>query len=312
MSEKKVRKGTPKYEKIVAMVKEITDQYDMKLTLRQIYYRLVAKEVIPNKISQYKDLSAILVEARKNGDIDSDIFEDKTRTSKVKNTYLNSKKSVMEWYFGWMQDNMKYYSVDRWYKQQSKVFVVLEKQALESVFGQICSKLEITLIVNRGYNSFTQLKELADNMKRANPDLPRYFLMFGDFDPTGHDIVRNFRDQITELDIAGEYFDIAINQQQIDQYNLPPQPVKTTDSRAKKFIEDYGSGVVELDALEPHILQDLVETNVNQYFDQNIYEEAMDIQADYRAYLGKVAEKLGDRLPEILEEIENESEESDE
>jgi hypothetical protein len=298
-----------KYEKVIPIVKEILETYDMKLTLRQIYYRLVAKEVIPNKVSEYKSLSANLVKARKNGDIKTDAIEDKTRTSKVTHSYCNNPEFTLKWNFKYFHKSMKGYTIDKWYKQKSKVFVVLEKQALESVFSQICNKLGVTLIVNRGYNSFTQLSELAEKMKSNNGNLPRYFLMFGDFDPTGHDIIRNFQDQLRELDISGEYFDIAINKQQIDEYNLPPQPVKTTDSRTKKWSEEHGSGVVELDALEPPVLQEMVNDAILQYYDNDIYQEVLVLQGKHREYFNSVVDSLQESFTEILAELEEDEEE---
>jgi hypothetical protein len=54
-------RNLPSYEETVAVALEIFDQYDTAITLRQLYYRLVARLLIPNTINSYKRLSRIMV-----------------------------------------------------------------------------------------------------------------------------------------------------------------------------------------------------------------------------------------------------------
>jgi len=68
-----------KKDKILKAVQNVISSYTQKLTLRQIYYRLVSKLVIKNTISQYKYLSRILEDARKDGLIPYKAIEDRTR-----------------------------------------------------------------------------------------------------------------------------------------------------------------------------------------------------------------------------------------
>ena len=69
-----------KYEATVAAVNQIIGQYSIPLTLRQIYYRLVAKGLIPNRRSAYNGLSAQLVKAREAGEVDERRINDRTRS----------------------------------------------------------------------------------------------------------------------------------------------------------------------------------------------------------------------------------------
>jgi len=57
----------PTYPEIVGAVNKILGEYDFPLTVRQIYYRLVAANLIPNTRSAYNQLSSWLVKARENG-----------------------------------------------------------------------------------------------------------------------------------------------------------------------------------------------------------------------------------------------------
>ena len=58
-----------KYNDLIPQVNTILSQYTFQLTLRQVYYRLVAAGQIPNQRSSYNGLSAQLVKARENGDV---------------------------------------------------------------------------------------------------------------------------------------------------------------------------------------------------------------------------------------------------
>jgi hypothetical protein len=69
------------------------------------------------------------------------------------------------------------------------------------------------------------------------------------------------RDGIT-FDEACEVRRIALNMDQIKKYNPPPNPAKTTDGRAKKYIARFGHESWELDALSPKVLAGLVRSRV--------------------------------------------------
>ena len=80
-------------------------------------------------------------------------------------------------------------------------------------------------------------------------------LYAGDHDPSGEDIDRDF---IARTDCWDEVRRVALTAAQVEQYALPPQPGKETDSRAAGFVERHGRLVqVELDALPPDVLRDL-------------------------------------------------------
>lgn len=53
---------------IVEEAADIVASYDTGVTLRQLFYRLVAAQLIPNTESAYKGLSSKTAEARRNGD----------------------------------------------------------------------------------------------------------------------------------------------------------------------------------------------------------------------------------------------------
>lgn len=247
----------------------VINTYTDKLTLRQIYYRLVAKQIIENNISEYKYLSKVLVAARKSGQIGWDKMEDRTRSVEDHTGHYTSE---LDFFQGRLDDVFNahdeyFLSTDLY--QPELTIVLLEKQALEAIFDRVCRQYDAILVVCRGYNSLTQLYELYEIL--AKLDKPLHVRFFSDFDPTGLDIQRNFAEQAADLGMQFASFErIALTEELIAQYKLPSVPAKSTDSRAKS----WGSkGVVELDALDPAVLRQLIEAAIKEHFDMAIYSE---------------------------------------
>jgi hypothetical protein len=109
------------------------------------------------------------------------------------------------------------------------------------------------------------------------------FIYAGDFDPSGEDIQRDF---LARTDCWQAQHRIALNPSQIAQYNLPPLPGKTTDSRAGGFIARHGQLMqVELDALDPNVLRDLYRDEIMRYFDEDLWMESKAREARERKQL---------------------------
>lgn len=85
------------------------------------------------------------------------------------------------------------------------------------------------------------------------------------------------RDITDRLELFGadvEVQRIALNRDQIDEFNPPPNPAKLSDSRAGAYIEEFGTESWELDALEPKVLTSLIRTHVADLTDASLLERA--------------------------------------
>lgn len=281
------------------------------MTLRQLYYRFVAKDLIDNKQSQYQYLGEAIKEARLEGSIEWDWIEDRTRSTDAGDhnggEYVDPDARFNHRLQQLKATPQQYYRPE-WEKQPNYVEVWVEKEALAGVFANVCEDLNVVSFPNRGYTSITMLKEAADRFREelkkpvADPyDRRRgHILYFGDFDPSGQDIERNIRDKLSNtfhVDVNVER--IALTRRQIDHYELPPQPAKQTDARYESFVKKHGDMAVELDALPPEHLRELIRDAVNNYFDETIYEdEVKPAQQEEREY-------LRDRVDSVLVDTES-------
>lgn len=76
---------------------------------------------------------------------------------------------------------------------------------------------------------------------------------------------------------------IGLTQQQIKKHKLPPNPTKLTDSRSDSYIKEFGKICWEVDALNPKTLTEIVELNIQNHididlFNKNIVREKKDIK----------------------------------
>jgi hypothetical protein len=72
-----------KYEPIVKATNEIISQYKIRLTIRQIYYRIVSPpyQLFENVMRNYKQFDRILTRARERGDVNWRAIEDRARST---------------------------------------------------------------------------------------------------------------------------------------------------------------------------------------------------------------------------------------
>lgn len=256
---------------------KVISKYTTKLTLRQIYYRLVTKLIIPNTKSNYKYLSRALVDGRLSGAIAWARMEDKTRDFSIGDRAL---WGAQEWFDSDLEDfknSGNNYSFPHWHKQPEYVEVWCEKEALENLFLSQTRKHRVVCGICRGYPSIAWLRDASIRIKIALAHPEHIFenatiFYFGDFDPSGKDIERNITDRLQKTFLTSVNVEcVAITPAQIKKYKIPSMPTKTSDARAKAHIQKYGAvSSVELDALEPDVLEKMIGDSILTKFDDSI------------------------------------------
>ena len=241
------------------------------MTLRQVFYRLVAAQIIENTQAKYKSLSRTLVRARQEEMIPWDWIEDR----------LRQPRAVPMWsgLDDFADTALRAYRRDVWDSQVDYVEVWLEKDALSGIFQRTLYDYGVTLNVGRGYDSWSSIWTASRRYERERAEGGRdtTILHFGDFDPSGQDMVRSLEERLGFFGCWPTIEKIAITLEDIDYYDLPPNPAKRTDSRAAGFVAQHGDNCVELDALPPDILQERIIESVEGLMD---LEALSDTKAD--------------------------------
>ncbi len=280
---------------IIEHAQDIITEYaaqNYALTLRQLYYQFVARDLLANTQANYKRLGSIITDARLAGLISWTAIEDRTRSLSELSTWSSAQSIV--------RSCVASFRMDLWRTQPHYVEVWVEKEALAGVIESVCSRddIRVPYFSCRGYVSASAMWEAAQRIMRRAAYRPAVILHLGDHDPSGIDMTRDIAARIDEFADHHQHPQpitidrIALNRDQIDEYNPPPNPAKLTDSRASDYIKKHGRSSWELDALEPAVLADLISSRVLSLQDQNAWEDAEDLEQHHRERLEEAAELM--------------------
>lgn len=222
-----------------------------RLTLRQLYYQLVSRNLITNEEKSYKKLSSLISDARLAGLVDWDAIEDRARAPRRHPEFEDLAALV--------EAALYSYRLPRWRDQPSYAELWVEKDALAGVLEPLAREHHVTLMVNKGYSSQSAMYEASKRFIEAEARGQTLHLFYlGDHDPSGEDMVRDIRERLLMFGVAVKVQKIALTMAQVRQYNPPPNPTKVTDPRATAYIAEHGDSSWEVDALPPDVLVRLI------------------------------------------------------
>jgi len=249
---------------------DVLSGYTEGITIRQLYYRLVAAHGMTNDIRHYKRADEAVTQARWDGVIRFDQIIDRER-SMYGRTEADEKDLVYEIERGkeQVQAWMESYHLERWSNQPNYIEVWIEKKALQGVFEGPCREYSVGLGPCKGYSSLTFLHDAKARFETAKDQGKNlHILYFGDYDPSGKDIPRSLQVNIERMGIVIDVHHIALNKAQITAMRLPGVPPKQSDSRTANWT---GGDVVELDAVEPRTLEKMCRDAIKKYFDEDLF-----------------------------------------
>lgn len=258
------------------------------LTLRQLYYQFVARDLLQNKQSEYKRLGSIINDGRLAGLIDWSAIEDRTRNLRTHSSWGSPSEIVSA--------VAKQYREDLWSNQPYRPEVWIEKDALLGVIEPACIRFRVPYFACRGYSSQSEQYAAGKRFARAIDDgaIPIVFHL-GDHDPSGMDMTRDNEDRLALF--AEDYVEVrrlALNYDQISRYRPPPNPAKESDSRSGPYIEKFGSSSWELDALDPRLIDDLIDDAITGILDGPQWDADLADEEEARSVLAQASTRWKD------------------
>lgn len=300
------------------------------LTLRQLYYQFVARGLIPNTNQSYKRLGSIVNKARMAGLLDWAYIVDRTRNIAGIGSFGTPDEYIrgIADYFTvdhWVDQP---YYVEVWVEKEALAGVVqraanrfdvpyfscrgyVSQSELWGAGRRIGRQLDqgkSVLILHLGDHDPSGIDMTRDIRERLElftttdfyeDNAGGIYLDEGDEDDEGN-ITRSGVEAVKRAmaertlfpdDDPIEIRRIALNMDQVLQYNPPPNPAKMTDSRVAGYIEQHGRQSWELDALDPSTLTDLIALHIDEVVDPELWDEHDEIQNRERARLSYVADR---------------------
>lgn len=281
----------PKTKATIAQANKIIAEYTASgfaLTLRQLYYQFVARGFIANTMQSYKRLGSIINDGRLAGLIDWNAIEDRTRNLQGLSTW-DSPASMI-------RSAEASFLIDKWATQDWHVEVWIEKDALTGVIAGVCNENQVDFFSCRGYTSQSEMWSAGQRLARYDQSV---IIHLGDHDPSGLDMSRDIEERLNMFMSSGtlEFRRVALNMDQIQKYNPPPNPTKLTDSRSDKYVQQHGTDSWELDALDPKVISDLIQETIYEYRDPDQWDIQVEREEGMKAQLTKCREKW----PQVVE-----------
>ncbi len=252
------------------------------LTLRQLYYQFVARDIIPNTKKEYDKLGVIISKARLAGLIDWDAIVDLTRTTNQNNHFKSLKDILIT--------AAETYHLNTRADQDIYIEVWVEKEALLGVIEPVCRQLDVLYLACRGYYSQTAMWQAAQRIIGKETVI----LHLGDHDPSGLDMTRDIKDRLALFGTNAKVERIALNMNQVEQYNPPPNFATLTDTRSSDYIAQYGNRSWELDALEPRVIAGLITDAVDGYTDFDKRQAKIEEESEHKLKLAYIADNWGE------------------
>ncbi|MCK5012204.1 MAG: hypothetical protein KAS66_00130 [Candidatus Omnitrophica bacterium] len=281
---------------LIDQADDIISEYDTAgyiLTVRQLYYQFVARGIIANSERSYKNLGRIITKARMSGMLSWSSIEDRNRQH---HGYWYDEDELSP-----IKDLPDYIRFDRWARQEYYIEVWVEKEALGNVVSRACKPFLIPHMACKGYLSASEAWRSGRRFRNKIVGGKRCILIhLGDHDPSGIDMTRDNIDRLnifTGFPEEVEVIRLALNMDQVEEYQPPPNPTKISDSRAQEYIKRFGYTSWELDALDPAILESKIKREVNKYINKEVWDAVVVEEREMKDMLSRVYQEWDEIRP---------------
>ncbi len=284
----------------IAQANEILEEYAEQgfvMTVRQLYYQFVARGLIENTFNNYKRLTVIIDDARQAGLIDWDHLEDRTRWLRTYPSWEGPGDFLLS--------VVRRYREDLWEGQLYRPEVWIEKAALLGVIEPVCREYRVPHFPTIGNNSQSNMREAGERFKdysaRGLIPVPLHLV---DHDPNGIDMTRDLQERLSLF--AGEEIEvrrIALNMDQVREYNPPANFAKEDDPHKAGYVETFGTEECwELDALAPPVIAELIRVELEGMIDFDEWNARKQAEQKNRELLAKVARNWP-KVKELIDEV---------
>lgn len=205
------------------------------------------------------------------------------------------------WVYGMEEANAQPYHLELW----------CEKSTMNDVLIPICREYGVNLVTFEGEVSITACYDLIKRIQAAGGKPTRVWYI-SDFDPAGNSMPVAMSRKVEymlnhfQCDFDVRIKPIALTAEQVASYDLPRIPIKETEKRAAKFEDAFGTGAVELDALEalyPGALARIVTSALRNYYSDDAAAWSRQQNAALRQAISEQVEAITARYQAEIEAV---------
>jgi hypothetical protein len=251
-------------------------RYNLPLTVRQIFYRLVGAHDYDKTENAYERLAEHLNRARRASIIPMDAIRDDGNTALAPVCYLGASDFLDS-----VRSSAEDMELDHSAGQKTRLVVYCEAAGMAPQLAHVANPFGVPVYSGGGFDSLTAKHEFAD--KLIDHKRPTEVLHVGDHDPSGAHLYLSFAEDVAAFadGLSGDvrFTRLAVTPDQIKRSNLPTAPSKPTDKRA------FHGMTCQAEALAPDDLTAIVRDAIMQRFDQAMLDSVLKREKRERAKL---------------------------
>ena len=243
---------------LLEQVHRVLDEYreHLPLTVRQIFYRLVAMADYPKTGHAYARLAEALVRARRAEIVPFEAIRDDGVV-----TYSDPWHESQADFWDATARRIQSYRRDRQAGQSKRLELWCEAAGMAPQLARVADEYSVPVFSAGGFASLTAVRLIAQ--RALERDFPTVLLHVGDLDPSGESIFSALaedaaafveRDRVV-LPQRIEAVRVALTREHVADYALPTAPPKISDGRSR----GWGEETCQLEALAPDELSTIVE-----------------------------------------------------
>jgi hypothetical protein len=282
-----------KTEILLGQVNEIFETYSdhLPLTLRQVFYILVANYRYKKTEKAYKSLGDHLNMARRAGRIPFENLRDDSLHGFFGGDYEGA-----DGFWADIKRRAKGFTLDKLINQEYRIRVHCESVGMLPQLRRVCSPFSIPVYSCSGFDSLSVKYDLRrDIVETKNYEgKATVILHLGDFDPSGasifkdgmaDDVLAFLEEDFSHLpywnpDRIAIFQRVAMLPDQAERERVDPAPAKETDSRSGKWGD---APTYQLEAMPPDVLADDLDTAICGWLDLRQLAVDREDEAEKRA-----------------------------
>ncbi len=262
---------------LLGQVLEIFDDYaeQLPLTLRQVFYVLVANYMYEKTERAYKRLGDHLNMARRAGWIPFENLRDDSLHGFFGGDYKNE-----DAFWSDIERRAKEFTLDKLENQEYRIRVHCEAVGMLPQLRRVCEPYSIPVYSCSGFDSLSVKYDLKKEIVRtkAYEGKDTVILHLGDCDPSGTSIFKDGMEADVLAFLGADFEDlpywdpeetagfvrVAMLSEQAEYLRVPSAPAKTTDSRSKKWGD---APTYQLEAMPPDVLAEYLKIAIHAWID---------------------------------------------
>lgn len=260
-------------------LRELRNYRNGEITIRGLHYRMVALGMT-NSNTHYARVKSAMTYARRNGQVPYEQFTDYERETMGQTANADTTVEGKVYTTSYIIEHyLKTYEKNKWENQRYYPEVWIEKKALIGVFENLCKQNDVLLSPCKGYPSLTFLNDAAERFIDVQAEGQEVVILyFGDYDASGEDIPRSIKENLqNDFGVSVKIRRVLLMEDQVISMGLPPAPTKSGDSRGNTWT---GLGQVELDSVEPKIIQKYCQEAIDSLLDEDLFSDLMKQQRE--------------------------------